>query len=251
MSGHSKWSQIKRQKGVADAKRGQVFTKLGNAITISVRQGGGITDPDSNFRLRLMMEKAREANMPKENIQRAIDRAIGKGQTVQLEEVIFEGFGPEGIGVLVEAVTDNRLRTLGAVKNIFDRGGGTLGSSGSVSYLFNHLGVIFLPKEQKNNLSSDDLLMMTIEEGAQEVEETDDGYEVYTKANELHKMKERLVEKGLEVGSAELTMKPITSIKIDNQEMSKRVIEFLEKLEDLDDVQKVYSNADFVIHEKI
>lgn len=245
MSGHSKWSQIKRQKGVTDAKRGQAFTKLGNAITIAVRQGGGITDPNSNFKLRLMMEKAREANMPKENIQRAIDRAAGKGQGAQLEEVVFEGFGPSGVGILVEAVTDNRLRTLASVKNIFDRGGGTLGSSGSVSYLFNLLGVIFLPKKQQKEMSADDLLLLAIESGAEEVEETDDGYEIYTKPNELHKVKEELLGKGLLVESAELTMKPSSLINVEAEDATK-IIEFLEKLEDLDDVQKVYSNANFV-----
>lgn len=243
MSGHSKWSQIKRQKGVADAKKGQAFTKLGNAITIAVREGGGISDPESNFRLRLVIEKARQSNMPKENIQRAIERAQGKGGGGDLQEVIFEGFAPGGVAVIVEAVTDNHLRTQAAVKNLFNRHQGILGGIGSVSYMFNRLGAISVFKEGKQQ---DDIFLLACDFGALDVEENDDYFEIYTKPQELHAIKQKLHDSGLRIYEAELLMRSVTSVQVAKGPDSDKIIDFLTNLEDLDDVQKVYSNIEVV-----
>lgn len=251
MSGHSKWAQIKRQKGVADIKRGQAFTKLANAITIAVRDGGGMADPESNFKLRLTIEKARSANMPKENIERAIARGRGTGEKGQLEEVIYEGFGPGGIAVMIECVTDNRDRTRSEVRNIFDKSGGTLGQSGSVSYQFEKVGLITVKKE---GLTTDDVLTKAIEAGAEDVEEVPlrQGFEgqagdvvlIYTDPTKLKSVQEALDKSGLTVVEAELSRKPTVTIPITDKESANKIISFVEKLESLDDVHKVYSNFD-------
>jgi len=240
MSGHSKWAQIKRQKGVADIKRGQTFTKLANAVTIAVRQGGGIADPESNFRLRLAIEKAHQANMPKENIERAVKRAQGK-EGGELEEVIYEGYGPGKVAIVVEAATDNKQRTTAEIRNIFEKGGGILGGKGSVAYLFDAVGQISLKKEGK---SPDEIMLAAIDLGAQDVEETPDSVEVYTKPEGLNQVKEKLVGQSFKVVSAELEMRPKTTVVISDPGMAQKILEFVEKLEGLDDVQKVYANFD-------
>ncbi len=240
MSGHSKWSQIKRQKGVADQKRGQAFTRLGNAISISVREGGGVSDPESNFRLRLAIEIARAANMPKENIQRAIDRANGKGGEINLVQVMYEGFAPLGVAVMVECITDNKLRTQGHMKNYFDKNGGTLASSGAVSYLFTQSGEITLSKTS----SLDEVFTISCDLGATDVEEAEDAFDIYTNPQDLHKIKLALDEKGLKVLSAQIIMKPTTLMTITEKEKGDKVISFLQELEEQDDVQKVYSNVE-------
>lgn len=240
MSGHSKWSQIKRQKGVADIKKGQVFTKLANAITIAIRQGGGIVEPESNFRLRLAMEKARQANMPKENIERAIERGAGKAGG-GMEEVVYEGYGPGGVAIIVEAATDNKLRTTAEVRNIFEKGGGNLGSKGAVSYLFESVGMITIAKDSK---TTDEIMLLAIDAGAQDVEEAGGVVEVYTKPEELNSVKEKLTAAGLKVESIELTQKPRTIVAVSDPQTAQKVLSFMEKLENLDDVQKVYANFD-------
>lgn len=237
MSGHSKWSTIKRQKGVMDAKRGQTFTKLSNAITIAVRQGGGITDPESNFKLRLAMDKARGANMPKENIERAIQRAAGK-QADDVTELIYEGFGPGGVAVIVETVTDNKQRTYSEVKNIFDKNGGTLGSTGSVSYMFKRSGEIIIPK---NGKSSDDLLSIGLDAGVEDMEEEEEAVIFYTEPSDLVNVKKTLEGQGLNIENAELSFRPSVYSEL-NEEAGEKVSSLVEKLEDLDDVQKVYTN---------
>ncbi len=244
MSGHSKWSQIKRQKGVADVKKGQVFTKLGMAIVIAVRQGGGISDPESNFKLRLVMEKAREANMPRENIQRAIDKALGKGDAGVLEEVVYEGFGPGNTSVIVEAVTDNHLRTQTEVRNFFDKFGGRFGGQGSVSYQFKKSGMIAVAK---NGKTFDDIFAVAVDAGADDVEESNDEINIYTEPHDLHKVKMVVEEKGLTLKNAELIYRPLSLVQIDKPELATKIVDFLNNLEDLDDVQKVYSNVDIVI----
>lgn len=245
MSGHSKWSQIKRQKGTTDIRRGQLFTKAANAITIAVRAGGGITDPESNFRLRLAIEKARAANMPKENIQRAIERGKGIGERGQeLEEVVYEGFGPGGISVIVECVTDNKQRTLSEIKNVFDKSGGTLGQPGSVSYQFKQVGQITIKKDNK---SLDEILVVAADSGAQDIEEVPQAGEevlIYTDSSSLQKVKEFLDKTGLTVVEAELVRQPTVIVPIADKDTAGKVISFVEKLESLDDVQKIYSNFD-------
>ena len=234
MSGHSKWSTIKRQKGAADIKRGQTFTKIANAIIIAVKMGGS-GDPGANPRLRAALDEARSLNMPKENIQRAIDRGLGLGKEA-LEEVIFEGFGPGKVAFLIEAVTDNRLRTLQEVKNLFERSGGSLAGQGSVSYMFDRIGEIKVSKKA-------DILTL-IDLGAEDVEEIEQGYLVYVQSSELNTMSTKITQAGYEVESAETVMKPKILQKIDDPELAKKVIEFTEKLEDNPDIQKVYANFD-------
>lgn len=242
MSGHSKWATIKRQKGVADQKRGQAFTKLANAITIAVKTGGGIGDPAQNIRLRLLVEKAREVNMPKNNIERAIERGTGMGEDGRsLEEAVYEGFAPGGTAVIVEAATDNKQRTIGDIKNIFDKAGGTLGQPGSVSYQFEQKGMIILQK--KSGVSVDDVMLLAADAGAEDIEEVEDGIIVYTKVEDLAKVRESLTSQGQVIKDAELTRKPTVMQTVNNEEDAQKIISFLEKLEGLDDVQKVYTNA--------
>jgi YebC/PmpR family DNA-binding regulatory protein len=237
MSGHSKWSTIKRQKGVADAKRGQLFTKLSQAITIAVKQGGGVTDPNSNFKLRLAMDKGRGANMPKEIIQRAIEKAKG-GAGGDMEELVYEGFGPGGVAFIVETVTDNKQRTVSEVKNIFDKNGGNLGAQGSVSYLFKKAGEIVI---KKTGQGSDEILDIALDAGVEDMEEGDDVVYLYTDPQNLMNARSVLFEKGLTIDSAELVFKAETTVSVD-EEIEKKIFSLLEKLEDLDDVQKVYTN---------
>lgn len=239
MSGHSKWKTIKHQKGAADAKKGQVFTKLGNAITIAVKQGGGTIDPDSNPRLRLALEAARAENMPKENMQRAIDRGAGKGEGGELHEAAYEGFAPHGINVIVEAATDNLQRTSSEIKNVFEKNGGSFGQPGSSSYLFKRMGEIFV---KKNDKSFDDLFAIALDSGAEDIQDAGDEVVVYTSVPDLFRIKDELVSKGLEITEAKPSMKPISTIPLANKEDYEKVLDFLSTLEQMDDVQEVYSN---------
>lgn len=241
MSGHSKWATIHRQKEVNDAKRSQQFTKVGMAITVAVREGGGVTDPESNFKLRLAMEKARSVNMPKENVQRAIERGKGTGTGGSaLQEVLYEGYGPGGVGVLVEAVTDNKQRTAQMIKNLFDRSGGTLAGPGAVAFQFQKIGQIIVEKKSP----VDEQILTIIDSGAEDVEEVEDGLEVTVSLDKMEEMKRALAEKGSVSISAEQVERPTSPIKINSSE-SQRVISLLENLEELDDVQKVWTNAEF------
>lgn len=240
MSGHSKWAQIKRQKGVADIKRGQAFTKLANGITIAVRGGGGVTNPEQNFRLRLAIEKARSFNMPKDNIERAIDRGTGKGGSgEELQQVVYEGFFGGNVAVIVDAVTDNKQRTTSEVKNLFDKSGASLGVPGAVSYLFETKGQISVAKTEA--LSTDELFLLAADAGAEDIEEESEEYTIYTKPDELSRVKEALSIR-VQIKSAELIKKPVVFQNVEGQEAADKLFTFLEKLESLDDVQKVYSN---------
>lgn len=238
MSGHSKWSTIKRQKGAADIKRGQTFTKLANAITIAVREGGG-GDPTSNFRLRLAIDQARAANMPKENIQRAIDRGIGRGGGGQLESVVYEGYGPGKVALVIEATTDNKNRTTAEIKKIIELSGGNFVSPGAVSWMFTDEGLLTVAKDGK---SFDEVFEISAEAGAEDVEDAGDVVNVYTKANELDVVKKVLIDKGLQVQNAELSKKAVTTVQVTDPETAKKILDLMEKLESLDDVQKVWSN---------
>lgn len=241
MSGHSKWSTIKRQKGAADAKRGQVFTKMGNAITIAVREGGG-GDPTSNFKLRLAMDQAKGVNMPKENIQRAIERGLGKGgEGAQIESTVYEGYGPGKVALIVEATTDNKNRTTGEVRNVIEKSGGSFVSPGTVSWMFAEEGMISVPKAGK---TFDELFDIAAEAGAEDVADLGDLVEVYTKPTDLETVKKNLVDRGLVPTNAEISKKPTTTVEITDAETSRKILDLMEKLEDLDDVQKVWSNFD-------
>jgi YebC/PmpR family DNA-binding regulatory protein len=238
MSGHSKWAQIKRQKGVTDIKKGKTFTKLANAIIIAVKQGGGVGDPNQNFRLRLAIDAAKTVNMPKENIERAIKRAAGR-EVGDLQEVIYEGFAPGGVAVIVEAATDNPTRTTSQVKNIFTKLGGSFGQPGTVSYMFRHVGQVVVGKEGK---TVDEILSVALDSGADDIEDLDNEVFIYTAVSNLAKLKNELAGKGLGVTEAGLVRLPITPMEIPDAGMQSKIIDFLDSLEELEDVQKVYSN---------
>jgi YebC/PmpR family DNA-binding regulatory protein len=240
MSGHSKWATIKRQKGANDAKRGQLFTKLSSAITIAVRQGGGSGDTDSNFRLRLAVEAARAANMPKENIERAIQRASGK-QAETLEEATYEGFGPGGFSVVVETLTDNKLRTVSEVKNVFNKNGGNMGAQGSVMYQFEKKGVITV---DKNGQSIDDIFLIAVDSGVEDIEDAGSEVLLYTKPEDVTKIKDSLNQNGLQTKTFELIFRPVVISKITDKQSAEKALSFIDKLEFLDDVQRVYANFD-------
>jgi YebC/PmpR family DNA-binding regulatory protein len=238
MSGHSKWSTIKRKKGAADAKRGQLFTKLAREITVAARTG--LPDPDANARLRIAVQKARAESMPKDNIDRAIARATGGGAADQYEEVFYEGYGPGGTAIMIQTMTDNRNRTVGELRAVLTRSGGTLGENGSVGWMFDQVGVITLPLGDRDE---DEVAMAAIDAGATDYSVEDEVAEIYTESTELHKVSEALSAAGYDVENAELIMKPQTLLQPDSDQAVK-AIRLLEKLEDLDDVQSVYSNLD-------
>lgn len=244
MSGHSKWSTIKRAKGATDIKRGQTFTKVANAITIAVKQGGS-GDPDSNPRLRVAMEEAKAVNMPKDNVQRAIDRGLGKLPGQNVEELTYEGFGPAKVAFLVEGMTDNRLRTLQEVKNLFERSGGSLAGQGSVAYMFDRVGEIRVIGGKK---SKDEEMLELIDFGVKDVEEyLEDGmqrYLVYVQSPELNTMGNKITQAGFNIESSEIIYKPNITVEITDQETAEKVIAFAQKLEDHDDIQKVSANFD-------
>lgn len=238
MSGHSKWATIKRQKSVNDQKKGKTFTKLGNAIAIAVKQGGGIGDPNSNFRLRLAIDAARASNMPKENIDRAIKRATEKSAG-DVHEVMYEGFAPGGVSVMVEAVTDNPMRTTSEVKNIFNKAGASFGQPGSVSYQFKHIGRVIIKKNDKN---FDEIFAIALEEGADDIEEVDEEVFIYTSIQDLSKVREALSQKQLEIVEADLIREPVVTAAVEDSGMLEKIDNFVTTLEDMDDVQKVYTN---------
>jgi len=241
MSGHSKWSQIKRQKGVADARRGQAFTKAANAITISAKAGGG--NPETNFKLRLAVEAARTINMPKENIERAIARGVGGAKEgYQLAEITYEGFGPAGVGILVEAVTDNRLRTAQEVRSVFERTGGRLSGAGSVDHLFKPIGEIVV--RSQGELDSDQLLLLAAEAGAEDIESDENEAIVYCQIADLEKVKEALAASGLEIIEARISRGPASLVRISDEKDAAAILSLVNKLDDLPDVQKVYANFD-------
>jgi YebC/PmpR family DNA-binding regulatory protein len=239
MSGHSKWSQIKRQKGVVDARRGQLFTKLGREITVAAREGG--PDPDANPRLRLAVQKAREANMAMDTIERAIKRGAGGGEGAVLDEITYEGYGPGGAAILVEAMTDNRNRSVAEIRNAFTRGGGSLGESGCVAWLFDPRGIITV---EVNGGDPDDLALMAIDAGADDVRVEGSSLEVQTAPGDLDTVRSALEAQKLNVMSAETAMVPKTTLEADAKD-ALAVLKLLERLEDLEDVQRVYTNVDF------
>ncbi|GAB6073187.1 YebC/PmpR family DNA-binding transcriptional regulator [Venenivibrio stagnispumantis] len=240
MAGHSRWHNIKNKKAKADAQRGKIFTKIIKEITVAARLGGG--DPQANPRLRMAIEKAKEVNMPSENIERAIKRGTGELEGVTYEEVRYEGYGPEGVAIIVDAMTDNRNRTTAEIRHIFSKYGGNLGASGCVSFLFEDKGVIYVDKSKYNE---DEIFEKAIEAGAEDVITDDqDYYEIRTSATDLYTVKENLEKAGVEIAKAELTKLPTTTVKINDEETATKLMKLLDALEDNDDVQKVYANFD-------
>ena len=234
MSGHSKWSTIKRQKGAKDAARGAMFTKLGNAIAVAARNG---TDPDSNFNLRLAIDKAKAANMPMANIQRSIDRVKDK-DSAELQEVMYEGYGPGGVAILVECATDNINRTYPDVKVAFSKHGGSIAEKGAVAFQFDRKGVI------RVKAAGDEVLMQALEAGAQDVQEEDDESVIYTDPKELAKVREALSSGGLEVVEAELSYEPNNTIAVKDAVTAGKILRLMEALEDNADVTSTYVNFD-------
>lgn len=238
MSGHSKWSTIKRKKGALDAKRGKIFTKIIRELQTSARIGGG--DPDSNPRLRLIIDKAKAANMPKDNIQRAVQKGIGGGEGEAYEEAVYEGYGPGGTAILLETLSDNKNRTVGDIRHALTKNGGNLGASGCVAYLFEKRGLLVFEGE---SLDADALLEAALEAGAEDVIEADDHCEVITASSEFHAVQEALKGQDFEPATAEITMQPSTTVKLEGQD-AEQMLRLADALEDLDDVQNFYANFD-------
>jgi len=241
MSGHSKWHSIRRSKGILDQKRGQLFTKLARDITIAAREGGS-GDPDGNFRLRIAVDKAKANNMPADNIQRAIDRGLGKGGEAKIEEIYYEGYAPGGIALLIETATDNRNRTNSEVRAALSKAGGNPGEPGSVAWMFEQKGLITIDLTAKK-LDADEVMLTAIDAGADDVEVGDDVIEVYTEFQKLAAVRQVLLSVGMPLAGAEKMMLAKTTIQPDETDALK-AMKLIEKLEDLDDVQKVYSNLD-------
>jgi YebC/PmpR family DNA-binding regulatory protein len=234
VSGHSKWSTIKRQKGAKDAARGAAFTKLGNAIAIAARSG---TDPDMNFSLRLAIDRAKAANMPAANIQRSIDRAKDK-DAAQLQEVLYEGYGPGGVAVLVEAATDNTNRTYPDVKLAFSKHGGSIAEKGAVAFQFDHKGMI------RVKATGDDVLLQALDAGADDVHEEDGESVIYTNAKDLAKVRDALNAAGLEIAEAELTYVPNNTVEVADASTAGKIMRMMDALEDIDDVSTTHVNFD-------
>ena len=239
MSGHSKWSTIKRQKGAKDAARGALFTKLGNAIAIAARSG---LDPETNFTLRLAIDKAKAANMPAANIQRSIDRAKDK-DAAQLQEVMYEGYGPGGVAIIVEAATDNINRTYPEIRLAFSKHGGNIAEKGAVAFQFDHKGMI------RVKASGDDLMLAAIDAGAEDVQEEGDESVVYTAASDLAKVRDALKAQNIEITEAELTYVPNNTVEITDEATAGKIMRLMDALEDIDDVSNTHVNFD--IDEKL
>lgn len=246
MSGHSKWSTIKRQKGVADAKKGQAFTKLAKNITLAVQAGGG-ADPAMNFKLRMAIDKAREVSMPNDNIERAIKRGTGEGKEA-IKAVTYEGYGPSGSAFIIDAVTDNSNRTLQSIRNIFNKNGGRMGEQGSVAWMFDSRGQIlvensaFAKATADRQAGTDELTIQLIDQGVEDVRESEEGLEIYTTPNDLEKIKKFIEHQGIQVLSAENIMTPQQSVNLSDEDSSTVQI-LTDLLNDDDDVVNVHTNV--------
>ena len=236
MAGHSKWANIKHKKAKADATRGKMFTKLTKAIMLAAKEGGG--DPETNFKLRVAIEKAKEVNMPNDNIERAIKRGSGQLEGVNYEEITYEGYGPSGVAIMVELITDNRNRTASDIRYIFSKHGGNLGESGCVAWLFEKKGILLV---NRDDADEEELMMYAIDGGAEDFKIEEEGFEIITEPKELEKVKSYLDQAGISIESAEITMIPSNSVDV-NGEDAVRLMKLIDALEDNDDVQEVYGN---------
>ena len=239
MSGHSKWNNIKNKKEKTDAQKGKVFTKIGKEIQICVRDGGG--DPNTNGKLRDLIAKAKANNVPNDNIERAIKKALG-ADSIQYEEIIYEGYGPSGVAVIVETATDSRNRTASDVRHFFDKYGGNLGASGCVSYMFDDKGVIILLKEDNEGVDEDALMEAALEAGAEDFSSDDETYEITTEPDDLYAVREALEKLGYKVESAEEDKIPQNYVTLEHEDDIKNMNLLIEHLEDSDDVQEIYHN---------
>lgn len=240
MSGHSKWHNIQQAKGKADAARGKIFTKIGREIAVAVKAGGA--DPNSNAALRAVIDKAKANNMPKDNINRSIQKASGELGSINYESIVYEGYGTNGIAVIVEALTDNKNRTGGEVRHIFDKAGGSLGTTGCVSYMFDTKGVITI--EKKSGMDDDEMMMTALDAGAEDFDVVDNYYEIVTSPTDFAAVRDALTAAGIEYVSAEIERIPQNTIFLDNESRDK-LLKMLDAFEDNDDVQNVYHNAEY------
>ncbi len=238
MSGHSKWSSIKHKKGAADAKRGQLFSKLSRAITVAAKEGGG--DPNTNANLTTAIQKAKDNSMPKDNIERAIAKGAGGGDGETYETIIYEGYGPNGVAVLVEAMTDNRNRTAAEVRNIFNRTSGKLGETGTVAWIFERKGSIVV---EASATDEDTLMTVAIDAGAEDVSQDENTYEIVTDPTDFMTVRGALEEAGIAFASAELAMLPKTTVQLEQSD-AKKMLRLMDALEECDDVQEVHANFD-------
>ena len=239
MSGHSKWATIKRAKGIDDAKKGAVFTKLSREIILAAKQGG---DMNANFKLRMAVGRAKAQNMPKDNIERAIAKGSGSGNDEQLDEITYEGYGPGGVAILLSVLTDNRNRTVAEIRHRFSRSGGNLGETGSVGWQFAARGLISIPVGKND---PDEVALLAIDAGAEDVNVDDDAIEVQTEPANLEAVRKALEGNRLDIENADFAMVPKTLMELEDQKTAHQVLKLIDALEDLEDVQRVYSNADF------
>ena len=235
MSGHNKWSSIKHKKGAADAKRGKLFTRLVKEIIVAAREGGG--DSETNPRLRLAIANARSANMPNSNIEKAIKKGTGEIEGVNYENFTYEGYGQNGVAIIVETLTDNKQRTVSEVRHTFSKYGGTMTENGAVSWIFEQKGLIEIPCDA---LDEEEVMLAALDAGAEDFSTEDDHFEIYTAYADLHSVLQKLEEAGYQIGKAELTRIPKTTVNADS--VAEKLFHLIEQLEDLDDVQKVYAN---------
>ena len=239
MAGHSKWANIKHKKSRMDEKRGKIFTKIGREIFVAVKQGG--PDPEANPRLKTVLQKARENNMPNDNIQRIIQRASGDLDTTNYEELVYEGYGPAGVAVLINIMTDNRNRTAGEIRHIFSKNGGNLGETGCVAWMFDTKGVISINPNELN-MDADELMLLAIEAGAEDIVNEDETIQIYTSVDDFENVKNNLTNVGIPISSSEITKVPQNTVLLTDLEQAQQVLKLLDLLEDNDDVQAVYAN---------
>ena len=239
MSGHSKWATIKHKKGALDAKRGAIFTKLIKELTVAAKNGGG--NPDANPRLRTVLQKAKEANMPADNIDRAIKKGTGELPGVMYEEIQYEGYGPAGVAILIEVLTDNKNRTASEVRSVLDKKGGNMSGAGSVAWQFVKKGFIVV---KKSAVDEDKLMGLVLDAGASDFNVTEDSYEISTEPNDFEKVKKAVIDAGLATETAEVTKIAANSVKVSDLAAAKQIMALMEALEDHDDIQNVYSNFD-------
>jgi len=239
VSGHSKWANIKHKKAKADAQKGKIFTKIGREIIVAAKAGGG--DPNNNFRLKIAIENAKAANMPNENIQRAIQKGIGGGEGDNYEELRYEGYGPGGVAIMVDIMTDNRNRTAGELRHIFSKHGGNLGETGCVSWMFKEKGELTILKEDLK-LSEDELMLIALEAGAEDLQQEDDCYVILTAPEDMEGVRQALIDQGIAIEEAKINQVPQNTVEISDLEQAKKLLRMMELLEDHDDSQGVYAN---------
>lgn len=241
MSGHSKWANIKHKKAKTDAVKGKIFTKLAREIIVAAKAGGA--DPNGNFRLKIAIDNAKAANMPNDNIQRAIQKGAGAGEGDNYEELRYEGYGPGGVAIMADIMTDNRNRTASEMRHIFSKNAGNLGETGSVNWMFTEKGQLSISKEDCR-MNEDDLMLLALEAGADDIENQDESYEIFTEPELMEEVRQYLLDKGIPIESAELNLIPINRVEIADIEQAKKIIKLIDSLEGHDDVQKVFTNFD-------